>query len=251
LNQNQVKKKKIPIKKKVDENISNEHKNFETTETISEISGTDTGNKTETEINVEKKLKSKKGVKRKRMVQSTLLNEWGKFSEFQNTIGELIDQITDDTVLIQMRHIMMIIKQAQLDGRGCLDKAAQQDHIIDQCKELARFLPEIKPQDELYVFYRLIKRAALACDSQSGCERANSVYNIFKNDLSSVMKLPMVSARLRIHQNGPPLSKFNPLPVRQLWLRKGHQMAATVAEKKLVIERIKQKDAEYTSHIFD
>jgi len=28
-------------------------------------------------------------------------------------------------------------------------------------------------------------------------------------------------------------------------------MAATVAEKKLVIERIKQEDAEYTSHIFD
>lgn len=156
-----------------------------------------------------------------------------------------------EIVLSQMRDIMLIIKQAQIDGRGCLERASQKDHIIDQWKELARFLPEIIPKNDHYVFYRLVKRAALACDSQSGCERANSIYNIFKNDLSSVMKLPMVSARLRIHQNGPPLSKFNPLPVRQLWLRKGHQMAATVAEKKLVIERIKQEDAEYTSHIFD
>jgi len=94
LNQNQV-KKKIPINKNGDENISNKHKNFETTETISKISGTDTENKKETKINVEKKLKSKQGVKRKRVVQSTLLNEWGKFFEFQITIGKLIDQITD------------------------------------------------------------------------------------------------------------------------------------------------------------
>jgi len=95
-------------------------------------------------------------------------------------------------------------------------------------------------------------RVAAAPNAQTGCERANSDYNITKNKLSSSMKLPIIKARLRIKINGPPLSMFNPIPVRKLWLEKGHQYATTVTEKKLVIDRIRREDKKkYTSKIFD
>ena len=62
----------------------------------------------------------------------------------------------------------------------------------------------------------------------------------------------MIKARLRIKINGPPISMFKPKPVRELWLRRGHQYAATATEKKVVIQRVRKEDKEkYTSKIFD
>ena len=62
------------------------------------------------------------------------------------------------------------------------------------------------------------------------------------------MKLPIIKARLRTKINGPPLSMFNPAPVRKLWLERGHQYADTVTKRKLVIERIRVNDRKkYTS----
>ena len=66
------------------------------------------------------------------------------------------------------------------------------------------------------------------------------------------MKLPIIKARLRTKLNGPPLSIFNPVPIRKLWLEFGHQYAQTVTNKKLVIERIRKRDKKtYTSKIFN
>ena len=48
----------------------------------------------------------------------------------------------------------------------------------------------------------------------------------------------MVQARSRIKINSPPLSKFNPEPVRKYWLKKGHQLCDTISENKIVIDRI-------------
>ena len=87
-------------------------------------------------------------------------------------------------------------------------------------------------------------RASIAGNGQTGCERTNSDYNLAKNKLSTAMELPMISARLRVKANGPPLSKFKPKEVRDLWISKGHQYAQTVTEKKLVIDRIRQGDKE-------
>ena len=64
------------------------------------------------------------------------------------------------------------------------------------------------------------------------------------------MDLPMIRARLRIKINGPPLSKFNPVPIRKKWIQKGHQYAETITMKKVVIDRIRAKDESYTSKIF-
>ena len=66
------------------------------------------------------------------------------------------------------------------------------------------------------------------------------------------MKLPIIKDRLRTKLNGPPLSIFNPVPIRKLWLEFGHQYAQTVTNKKLVIERIRKRDKKtYTSKIFN
>ena len=66
------------------------------------------------------------------------------------------------------------------------------------------------------------------------------------------MKIPIIKARLRVKINGPPLSMFNPAPVRKLWLENGHQYAETVTKKKLVIDRIRVDDRKkYTSKIFN
>ena len=73
------------------------------------------------------------------------------------------------------------------------------------------------------LFFRIVKRAAAAPNAQTSCERANSDYNDFKNELSATMQLPMITARLRIRINGPPLSKFNPTDVRKAWLAGGHK----------------------------
>ena len=97
-----------------------------------------------------------------------------------------------------------------------------------------------------------MKRVAIAPNAQSGCERANSTYNQLKTLLSTRMKLPMISARLRIQINGPPLSKFKPEPIRKLWLLKGHQYSETATKKKVVLDRIRSDaDRNYTCKIFD
>ena len=60
------------------------------------------------------------------------------------------------------------------------------------------------------------------------------------------MKLPIIQARLRIKINGPPLSIFDPRDVRRYWIQQGHEVAQTLKEKKLVIDRIRKLDAENT-----
>ena len=98
----------------------------------------------------------------------------------------------------------------------------------------------------------MVKRGSIAPNGQTGCERANSTYNLFKTKLSVRMKLPMIKARLRIKSNGPPTSMFKPRAIRDMWLKNGHQYAETVTEKKVVINRIRKDDkTNYTSKIFD
>ena len=66
------------------------------------------------------------------------------------------------------------------------------------------------------------------------------------------MKCPIIKSCLRIKLNGPPLSIFNPVPILKLWLESGHQYAKTITNKKLVIERIRNRDKKiYTSKSFD
>ena len=51
------------------------------------------------------------------------------------------------------------------------------------------------------------------------------------------MSLKVVSARLRIKINGPPLTLFIPCGVRNLWLNKGHEFAETVYKQSIVLDR--------------
>ena len=100
--------------------------------------------------------------------------------------------------------------------------------------------------------FRLVGRSAIVGNGQTGCERANSTYNLFKIKLSSTMKLEMVRARLCVSINGPPLSIFNPAPIRKVWIEKGHEYAETASGKRLILDRIQREDRKkYTSKIFN
>ena len=131
-----------------------------------------------------------------------------------------------------------------------LAETEKKKHIIDQwtyLRERIAFFSEHK----YMIFLSLVKRLAIAPNAQAGCERTNSVYNLFKTKLSTCMELPIIQARLRIKTNEPPRSLFNPKPVRILWPQNGHQSAATSTMKKFVIERIRQQNKQiYTSKIF-
>ena len=132
-----------------------------------------------------------------------------------------------------------------------LAAATKKEHIIEQWTYLRNKIPLIH-ENEQPLCFRIVKRGAIAPNAQTGCERANSVYNQFKTTLSVRMKLPMIKARLRIKTNGPPTSMFKPKAVRELWLKNGHQYAKTATQNKVVIERIRNEDREkYTSKIFD
>ena len=107
-------------------------------------------------------------------------------------------------------------------------------------------------ENDFSLWFRIIKRGTLAPNAQTGCERANSTYNLFKTKLSVRMQLPMIKAKLLIKINGPPTSMFKPAAVREAWLKDGHQYATTITETKVVIDRIRKEDKnKHTSKIFD
>jgi len=138
----------------------------------------------------------------------------------------------------------------QKEDKQLLIKAYTQNHIVDQWKYYFDRLPE-KEHPKYSTLILLIKRAGMAPNTQTGFERANSEYNLFKTKLSASMALPMIIARLRTKVNGPPLTLFNPKPVRQFWIKNKGQLARTISENKLVIERIRKEERTYTSKIFD
>ena len=141
--------------------------------------------------------------------------------------------------------------RSEKDEQKLLLKARKENHIIDQWYVFFEQLSEEQQQEMFPLVIKIVKRSALAPNSQAGVERANSTYNIYKNELTASMKLPIIQARLRIKINGPPLSIFDPRDVRRYWIQQGHEVAQTLKEKKLVIDRIRKLDAEkYTSKIF-
>ena len=146
--------------------------------------------------------------------------------------------------------VLTQIYEAEKRNPGAVACASKKGHIIDQWLEFHKLIPEIDDA-ETPVFFRLVRRAALAPNAQSGCERANLQYNLAKTNLSSSMGIPMIQSRLRIHINGPPLSKFNAEAARIEWIKNGHQYAETIAKNQLVIQRIRKKDDNYDCKIFD
>ena len=128
--------------------------------------------------------------------------------------------------------------------------ARDRKHIIDQWLYFRNHLPGFD-ETKYPVWFRIIKRAAAAPNAQTGTERVNSDYNLAKTKLSCSMKGEIVLTRIRSKCNGPPLSMFNPKPVRKLWLQHGHKYAQKVSDRALVIERIRTHDRKvYRSKIF-
>ena len=103
----------------------------------------------------------------------------------------------------------------------CLSKAMNEAHIIDQWIFMKTNATLFHQNDQKLAF-RFIERVASGPNAQTGCERANSEYDHFKNSLSNRMQLPMIKSRLRIKINGPPTSMFQPKDTRKVCLHKGH-----------------------------
>ena len=137
----------------------------------------------------------------------------------------------------EMQQTLRCIYESEKTSKN-LSEAKQKKHIIDQWTYLRGTVMQFS-EDFQPLWFRLVKRGAASPNAQSGSERANSIYNDFKTDLSSTMKLPKVIARLRIKINGPPLSKHHPKAIRNAWIAKGHQYAETATKNKVVIERIR------------
>lgn len=160
------------------------------------------------------------------------------------------EDLNDDEVEKEFREVIQLIYENEKQMKN-LSRASKKKHIIDQWTYLRTNIPALSERFQ-QIWYRLVKRVSIAPNAQAGCERANSTYNQFKTSLSTRMMLPMISARLRIKVNGPPLSKFKPEPIRKLWLLKGHQYSETATKKKVVLDRIRSDaDRNYTCKIFD
>ena len=95
--------------------------------------------------------------------------------------GELID-------------VMRMIYDHQKEDATILSSARDKQHIIDQWTFVSGSIPHLDEKSKKAAF-RVIKRAATP-NAQTGCERANSDYNIKKTKLSSSMKLPNYQSSL-------------------------------------------------------
>ena len=103
---------------------------------------------------------------------------------------------------------------------------------------------------------RVVKRASLSPNSESGCERSISKTVRYKNKHSSKMSVPVMNARQRCGENGPPLHLFaekcTPAIVKY-WTKNKHKLAKKVRDFEInqskVLKKIR-KEKEYTSKIF-
>lgn len=115
-------------------------------------------------------------------------------------------------------------------------KIVLQDSLNSNCGELVK----------------VIKRCQLCPQSQAGCEQSNSKYARYKTKYSNRMGVPMIRARSRTGENGPPMTLFNAAASAQYWIDNGHRFAqksASDAPSKTT-RRIKNAQKEkYTSQI--
>ena len=141
----------------------------------------------------------------------------------------------------------LILKNSQ---RSVLISKLQKQQTIQSQWKLMREFVELKEENDLW---NTIERLTCIPNSEAGCERANSKYNLSKNRLSATMKLPMILARNRAGTNGPPLHLFDPKPVLQYWKQNHHRLAQKAKENdpSRVLNRMRRKQEEtYTSKIY-
>lgn len=134
---------------------------------------------------------------------------------------EFYKDLEKEVVESELKKVLRLIYENE---KQCevLTNARKEQHIIYQWQYLGKGIPFLS-EHEYTLWYRMVKRGTLAPNAQTGCERANSTYNLFKAKLSVRMQLPIIKARLRIKINGPPTSKFKPAAVREAWLKNGHR----------------------------
>ena len=101
---------------------------------------------------------------------------------------EYAEKFYEDMDAIDVQSEMTVTLRLIYDtekNQQVLVEAAKKKQIIDQwtyMRERIAFFSQ-----KYTIFFHLMKRSAIAPNAQTGCERANSVYNLFKTKLSTCM----------------------------------------------------------------
>lgn len=134
------------------------------------------------------------------------------------TSKKFYEDLREEKVVEEFEQCIRIVYDEAKDSQ-LIATAKKKDHILHQWTFLRNHVPSLDEKIQI-VMFRLVGRAAIARNGQTGCERANSTYKLFKTKLSSTMALEMVRARLRVSLNGPSLSMFHTVPIRKVWIEK-------------------------------
>ena len=86
---------------------------------------------------------------------------------------KLFEDLNEILVVKELKIILSQMYTAEKRNVGTIIAASKQQHIIDQWTHLMNYVPEIE-EGETPNFLRLVKRAVMAPNAQTGCERANS-----------------------------------------------------------------------------
>ena len=155
-------------------------------------------------------------------------------NEFEGMLTAMKDKLTKEDsilfyedlnknkVMIEFDGVMRAI-YGQHEDEKILIEVRKKNHIIDQWVYIIERFPLI---DEIRFprWIRLVKRASAAPNGQTGTERSNSAYAMAKTKLQCSQSDEITRCRVRVQENGPPLSMFKPKPVRDLWLKYGHKL---------------------------
>ena len=103
------------------------------------------------------------------------------------TGAEFYNDLDADAVQEEFIKAVRMIYAYRIEEKEILSEARNEDHIMDQWTFLRNNIPFLHEKSQPLVF-RLVMRAVAAPNARTGCERANSDYNITKTKLSSSMK---------------------------------------------------------------
>ena len=127
---------------------------------------------------------------------------------------QFYEDLSQQEVMIEFDGVIRAI-YSQHKEENILIEARKQNHIIDQWVYIIERSSLIS-QMEFPRWIRLVKRASAAPNAQTGTERSNSHYALAKTKLRCTQSDEVTRCRVRVQENGPPLSMFNPKLLREL-----------------------------------
>ena len=173
--------------------------------------------------------------------------------DLHSTLSALIDKSEDFLIGEDLHSLKSELKTCITILVPCSNltsEACDKNTVSEVWKTIFQH-PQIK---HLQTLVDVVDRLTTIANTEASCERANSKYNLSKNNLSSRMKLPMILARNRAGSNGPPLHEFDPHPILAYWKQHHTRLAIKTqwaSESSRVLDRIRAEESKkFTTKIF-